>query len=825
MGRIGRIAAALALALGLLAPALASAQEMGLGLGLALGRGVFAQPIAMQVLSTGWQADITWNTVSCASVTSAYALTPDATPKVSLAVTSPGFTTTGAVTTINRTVVATIWLRQVYANETLPTESAVGAGCKTRVALSDYVNVNDTASATFLAGAYTHGSASPARASVAVLNSSTQVHPVPIANWVTQPYQVIEAGSPFTVEAAAFFARPQGGKQVNAVKFDATDGTNHATCTSSTMTQSAVSTGGNPAYVYSCTFAAGAFAGLTAGSCASGVTCSISLNFTAYPAVGDQTISSATGQDGVAITAATQSVSLKPILAVFDQQANYTPAYAWVSSTGTCVTAACVSTSATDPGTGASANFASIEKALAGCKLFNNARTHAHNDIAACLVYVRASASPVNGFDPTTSVTGLTAGATWAKIDGAPGTTPSTVVWKLLASGTGQNTLQNRMEFDNFGFAQVDTTSSAYNVALQGADTGTSTMNTEFMCNGCVWTATTASDWPMLYSTGIPRWLNSTLDASSAGSGYFFITYGGTRVAPVLLGDTIKGHNGTHDIVIPYEMLGNALTQMTMEGPVTTASSLPPTGLIWAFNTFYNATVPTQISASSGLDGGPGNVAAVQNIYEKTTVDAGYGLYFLPDADDTPVVNFVEQYDTIVGARRNWCYNDGTAPGGGAESTPKQCLSLYVAFGHMGTGAPQGTNVKADTFVAPVVGANGARIGNWMVRFGVGSVGNVWFESGEGAAAPGPDTFMGDYVGLTGSTTPNNEGYNNILAFTNDQSAGGSNGGNGTYTITGGTGSAAYGRVPSGFAGLPDDIAGVARKNDGTGCAGAYESC
>ena len=61
--------------------------------------------------------------------------------------------------------------------------------------------------------------------------------------------------------------------------------------------------------------------------------------------------------------------------------------------------------------------------------------------------------------------------------------------------------------------------------------------------------------------------------------------------------------------------------------------------------------------------------------------------------------------------------------------------------------------------------------------------------------------------------------YNNASNSSTDGA--GSNTGFGWYKPSSSTGFA--NRVPAGFAPFPGDIEGTVRKNDGTGCAGAYE--
>jgi len=144
-------------------------------------------PQSVTVLSNGWQAQTTFHATSCAGATSAYHFTPDATPKVTFAVTSPGFTTSGTATTIARTVEATIWLRQAEPNNLLPTETTSGADCVVTYVLSDFINNSDTATASFLSGAYVSGAVtSTAKSGLAVTNNWTRGNLKRVGDWVTE---------------------------------------------------------------------------------------------------------------------------------------------------------------------------------------------------------------------------------------------------------------------------------------------------------------------------------------------------------------------------------------------------------------------------------------------------------------------------------------------------------------------------------------------------------------------------------------------------------------------------------------------------------------
>lgn len=794
-----------------------------------VGRGAWGSvlqgtPLSVTIRPDGWTASVKFAGLTCANTLASYAPTPDATPKFTIAVTSPGFTTAGGATSISRTVVATKILRKPYANDGLPDEAASIGDCVSNFALSDFVNVNDTGTASFLTALFTSGATpSLAAGSQAVVNQSTVLHPLPVCNWLTPPHGVIAPGAGFTVEVLCFHARPQSGKQVQAVKFDFTDGTNHVFCTTSSMAQvNALANTGNPIYGYSCTVSAGGFASLTAGSCAAGASCEITADFTAYPIVGNRSLVASAGQDGVAIAASVRTPNLHAQNFVWDQNSKYGPIYGWISTTGTvgiCVTNGCISTASTDPGTGAALNYGTFFTFADNCRSYNSAN-RGHNDTSGCVGIVRADAA-INGYNLTagTELDTLTPGLAWLTFRAAPGQSNTTVVIKRAAAATGTGQVNDRTWFENIGFTQVDAVSAAYNEEIIGADgSNTNPIATEIVCNACAFTAS-AANFPMVYKTGLVRHYNIA-DTEVAGEGNVLSPFGVARAATTVFGGAITKNNQGLSIW-PYTMAGVVVNKgrMTLT-PSTSPNFVCPTGVILAFNKSLNSTLPLDVSGTAPLCTGlVGHFANVQNLFEKTTVDGGIALRFLADSDITPWANYVEQYVTYAGGRKNWLYNDGGSAGGGALCTPKTGVSLYTAYSAM-TG--QGSNVKTDTFLGSN-GQNGARICNWSVTNGVGSIGNVVWKSAGGDTAPGSTSWLGDYWGRTGSATANNFGYNQVVAFTSDASAGGTNAGGGTYTITGGAASPAYGRVPSGAAGLPGDLAGTARRNDGTGCAGSFE--
>lgn len=764
-------------------------------------------PIAVTVLSNGWQANVTWKGMTCAGVTGAYAFTAanSAPNYVTLNVTSPGFTTAGVATTISRTVVATLWLRQAEPNNLLPTETQSGSNCITTLALSDWINNTDTVSgANFLAATYTSGIASNAKTGVQVTNNSTWTHDPPICSRVTEDNLVIPASTSFTIEVACFHARPSSGKEIQAVVFTASDGTHTATCTTSSMTHSARITGGNPVYVYSCTFGSGSFASFSAGN--------ILINAVAYPIVGDVPLSFAAGQDGTPIAYTAITPNLKPFREVYDPSGVYSDVYAWVQTTGTCTTTACIHTNATDPGVGVAANYSNTALAAQQCQAYNNAN-RSHNDFSGCHVMVRAG--NYNGYDQATGVhlSSLTAGLSWMTIQGAPGTTTSTVVYKPLATGTGDNSVNNRIKFIGVGFAQADTSFSGYNSVAVGQDgENANPIVTEVLFDGCLFTAI-ANGFPMIVQVGLGEYYNTTLNQTAA-DGKLTLPFGDFRASYLFYGDSILGISATPIIMNLYTSLGNYTDGMHIQVASNASPNYPvPTGLVNAFNRMmdsdWNLDINMDPNSPPGMDIPAANFASVQNVYEKVNSDGGAPLpnvRFLGDEDQTPFRNMIVQYETLAGQRYNEMYNDFQAV----------CIPKYGSFRFTAIDPVQGSfNIKRDTFVSPNGGENPARICNWSVSHHVGSVGNVVNTAGDGSGVSSTG-WLGEYYGLGAATGVS-------IAFTTNNSLSGTDTGNGVYTLTGGSGSPAYAKVPSGGAALPFDLNGNARRNDGTGCAGAYE--
>lgn len=765
-------------------------------------------PISVTIEPNGYFADVLVSGMTCAKASSAYSATPDSTPKLSIAVTSPGYNSSGVLTSVSRTVVGTTYKRRPYPNETQPDEQNTKGGCLTKWGLSDYVNQSDYGTVTLLAGLYTsQGYASLAK-TLPLVNSSTLPHPKPICAILTPPHQIVGSSDNFTAEAICFHQRPRSGQQVAAVKFDISDGTNHVSGVSSSMTLSALSSVGNPVYVYSYTFTAGSLSTLTSGSCAAGASCEVTLDMFAYPFVGDTVLQASLGQSGTALAASSKSPNLHAINIVWDQAAAHTPLYAWVSTTGTCTTTACISTSSTDPGSGASANYATFYNAANQCRSYNSTN-RAHNDTSGCRIKVRAGT--YNGFNTSagSELNTLASGIGNLRFEAAPGESNTTVVVTPAASSGGKRTVKDRTWFVDIGFAQVDNTLSAYNQILTGTTTVPGTINEEIVCVRCRMSPlVTSADWPMVYQIGQVYWLDATINAATIGQTSGILRpYGNRPYAGKWIGGTLTFSGAAK--LFPYVVAGSQMTGVAEQddNPATFTSMIQPTGEI-VYSTSWMKMNTTNPFAFSWFD----NVAAVQNVFESIQATTA-PFQFWADNNVTHVYNGIVSYNTFAGGRYNFSYNE--FPG---DCYFKYVVDLYNAVDPM---SGQGRNIKTDTYTSGGNG-DGRKVCNWMAVYGVGSGGTVFNGDANGDSNVGPTSWFGMYTGKRGGSNTNTL-FGQSIVFTTNHSKSGDSAGNGNYVLTGSTGSVAYGRVPNGEAGLPKDLAGNDRRTDGTGCSGAYE--
>ncbi|WP_414902455.1 hypothetical protein ACMT1E_04295 [Sphingomonas flavalba] len=198
------------------------------------------------------------------------------------------------------------------------------------------------------------------------------------------------------------------------------------------------------------------------------------------------------------------------------------------------------------------------------------------------------------------------------------------------------------------------------------------------------------------------------------------------------------------------------------------------------------------------------------NLIEWTTTSSSPAYRPSSDNGTGNITHLLDWHNTIVGygntARSNILYNETV----GTLRAHKLCSSIGSIHTQI--------NTKHDVFC----GGRGdvdasSKTGGWPYMLGVGCRGTValFVDAGGG-------TFAQEYPGekaLIGASAT-------VMAdvrFTDNKAVtgAGAGAGDGAYTLE--AGSAAFDRISAGHAVLPFDLAGVTRRNDGTGAAGAYE--
>ncbi len=214
------------------------------------------------------------------------------------------------------------------------------------------------------------------------------------------------------------------------------------------------------------------------------------------------------------------------------------------------------------------------------------------------------------------------------------------------------------------------------------------------------------------------------------------------------------------------------------------------------------------------------------NLLVEGTMTSGGGVWKMGgDGDVGALDNVMVAYSTIPGTDTATAsvqrFNHGYTDVAGAVGIVKNIFKRFSIF-HQ-------ANIKTDTFTQNT-GASG-RTKNWPTRYGVGSRGNVMVRpdaNGTGVSVNGAN--------WSGEVLPPGSVINAGAVNFTDNKAGNGAAGSGTYSLTGSS-NLAYDRVPgpatSGVQvnGVPAslamssyDVAGVARRLDGSGAAGLYET-
>jgi hypothetical protein len=688
-------------------------------------------------------------------------------------VSGPGYDASGNATTVTRTVYGTQYVRKPYPASTtnaynnnpgggvLVKDETVNAGTLTvRVALSDYIYAGDTATANIAAGFYTD-SATPNNACnncVPVTNNSAITYPSPIGRWVTPAFQAV--GSPLTVEATVFHRFG-----LSAVVFACADAHAHSvTSTVNNLSVSATPGDQHAVLVYAAAINTSA---MTQGDI---VTC----NFTAYPKIGNVTLTSDNG-----ITP--PDVRLCPLPMLLDKTGAYSAAFAVVDPANGRSSSAVTWTYSTQAAAEAAyagdhtLSYKYIGYAAQACKAYNNA-SNGHNDPGGCTTLLAPASHAYPGIQPGEggaqntylTITRLSTAAQSEVVINTNNGVGSFQTQKVKIAGvtlaSSDATLPGRttdvLWLDNNAIAMTGS-NSIYRWQLAYA---TRNSITSFPL-GFVYYSSYACPWALVRGNSAP--------SATAGPGVpvnVYAVVGNSNLVP------LTGNSG-------YVASGNPASQQTSDNSVL------------AFNTFLN--INTQMAGAASTTSFLAGAAIVQNVWEKVTTVSPI-LQFAADASTSdPVDNVLVWHNTFAGERSNLVYNDS----GTAARRRRNWSVRYNVFANL--------NMKTETFGTP----SGARVGNWGPSYGAGFAGNHLYT---GATTV---FFEPDYDGLFSQS---NTGQG-ATAYVNNAAYGeGTAAGNGDYHPTASS-SGLRNQVPAGWQVLPYDLDGLARSNTGAGAIGAYE--
>lgn len=692
-------------------------------------------------VGNGWWAEATLKNVTAGGT---YSLTPDSTAKVSFPVTSPGYDASGNLTTIDRTVFATVAIRQSYPNQALLQEVQSGSDVATNLALSEYVYSGDTVgTGTVLTGAYTGLLAG----SATLTNNSTQTYPKVIADWALPPKR--EWSGDLTLEVVAKHKFGRNGRPVAAVKITGTNGTDTVTKTCTY----GLSAYGDNLETYAATFNTSEF---PAGG-------DVTFNFVAYPWVGDATavLDSSTGTFP-SVTALCGQVYRVGAIA--------NKVYAYVTTTGNDGTGA-VSTSMATAKTTAFATIAAAAAAIFA------ARTNA----SGCVLYIGAGS-----FNwPSANITGTTRTApdAWMSIEGDPDDADPKNNCIINTVGATYVTWCNN-GVGTMAWLRMANLNLNQPVACPGL-LGVSSRMTNWMDN-IKWTSAIANTTS--FGSAIFNYFTK-VDAQCSNQTARMMQVNGSNIRPQLIRNCTSNRGMQANVNVSSTMASSSsgvalgdvsnirfdnliLANFTMMGFAGAASALNFT-LNTSNQTFQNQAVSNCLFV--------GDASNIQPL-------AAFGENVVTDQD-----NLILEYITTAGGANQTCmrlniHNDPTS----FPTTTSSDQARYKDF-CLTNNLLQWVAIKDDIFSGANEGNTGANlvVQGWPKAFGVGFRDN--------ASAYTPDEWAPPYFGV---------GSLRAQARTFSGS---------TYVPTSGFATCA-------IQSLSYDLGGTARRQDGTGASGAYES-
>lgn len=713
---------------------------------------------------SGWVAEVTLKGI----VNTAGTL--DAT-KLVLNVSDPGYTTAGGTTTVTREIRGIAHVRRQAPNGNSRMITTDGTDLTLLIALQDWVYAGTTiTSAAIESGFYTDSVASSAPV---ITNASAFAYRKPIVGWINPQHERSTANT-HAVELVAFHREARAGQQVACVKIQATDGTNTGTesLVSVPVLSTRVTQGFKPE-VWA--------ADVDMSTLTNGAVCHV--NAKVYPWIGDSSAVMDLAADGIAWPTSLPATRLR---VVCDRTGAYGGAYAYVQN------GAVGGTVSATPATAKAAPFPTIAAAQTAMAAWNNTN-RGHNNLDGGTIRLMDNA----GADYTHQFSSFASNAVkcYVTIEKDPESTA--VVGLQCANPSGFSNGPALVKYK--GLKLERPTTVLYNFIT--TNTTADAVRTLICVEGC--TFGDFSSKRFVYYYHHKYYLNNTyasatdivLNGENSGSGINIAS---------LIGSTGPGLFTSCN---PKLMVGNNLPTL-YTGVDNNASGDGDHGKILynnkAFGISHNKTTANTLNIG---------YANVQNVCEVT--GGSHPMPMFQDGDLTQVSNAVCMHNVAVGERWSRYYND----------TGVRVLKLGVDRYNVW----DNSNFKDDRVIAGGTGA-------WAYGYGVGNFGNVGLFGDVGrtsTAMPHNDNagspWAGNAVHPTTKFNLTNAAYGGLTQaqamdlfqnYTVAPRAVPALGGD--YRPKAAT-KAVFQTIPSGMGALRYDLLGNLRRQDGTGCCGAYE--
>lgn len=708
--------------------------------------------------------------------------------KFLVTVQDPGFDNTGGVIsagTRTRYLVPTAVLRRQAPNQAtqLSLVSAaiaaptIGQPVDYFLVLPEHIYAGTTIAGVEVAPGF-YGAAQAGSVS-SVTNSSTWAYQHPLVGFMNQPHERVTGGS-YAVELWVQHRHAQNGQGVAGVEFFTTDGTHVSTSVYSTNPAlSSIQTREAIAEVFKATVSTTALDQATSTSI-----CTVDAKV--YPWLGTAYQLSVDG------AAWPTPQPCTPLRFVNDKTGGYGGAIA-------CVKAGASGGTVADNITAArAAPFPTLNAAITAIATWNNtvagSHTVAHNDYGGATAYLMDNSGVAQGHELTGTVTEA-AGTCWIDVRPDPANAARAFYSMSASRRVDGGLFRLRCDVDKTGA----TGALSCNDTAQGSSKMLSAMD------GAV-TLTAGATNPWLISAGLIYQRNINYPISGGQNVPALATHGtsGMRCAQAV-GITYGDATTTQVVaVVPYMAVGLS-GKFALGTPSTTSQSTNDGGIIdncklFAVTTTMNILgsafeisrgfALTQIVAefTNGVDFGISASGATANVKNVLV----FGLTVPHAAGD---------HTADVG-RFNHGYNDVTATRGKtADIVLRNSLSGRFA-------------TKSDYFSYYNSGGVLGNVGNAALSYNVDCEGNV-MSFNRPVTIDGSEYFRRAIDPLSAVNV-------GAVPFTDNKAGTSGAAGFGTYSLTGPS-NPAFARVASGRAWRKFDMAGVARRNDGTGAAGAYE--